>query len=156
MNCKQRHLILSTSHVDSESTATPSDGDHLEWDDALELWTPKPPAAGGLTHAPIGGYFPGVLSMGIKTTPQTVYEGDDFTLTKLRCRLAVAGAGADVKVKIRRNGTSMGEVNLGTTQDGTVTGLTVAVSAGDYFDIEITGIGSSPNQGSDLVWLGAP
>jgi len=67
-------------------------------------------------HSPLGGYYPGVLSTGIKTTPQVPYAGDGFTITGLRCRVAVAASGADLKVKIRRNGVSLGEVNLGTTQ----------------------------------------
>ena len=107
-------------------------------------------------HSPLGGYFPGVLSTGIKTTPQVPYAGDGFTITSLRCRVAVAASGADLKVKIRRNGASMGEVNLGTTQAGTLGSLSVSVSAGDYFDIEITQTGTTPNEGSDLVWMIVP
>ncbi len=107
-------------------------------------------------HAPIGGYYPGVLSTGIKTTPQLPYKGDGFTITSLYCRVAVAASGADLKVKIRRNGVSMGEVNLGTTQTGSLGSLSVSVSDGDYFDIEITQTGTTPNEGSDLVWLCVP
>lgn len=104
-------------------------------------------------HSFIGGYYPGVLSTGIKTTPQVVYKGDDFTITGLACHLAVAGAGADVKVKIRRNGANIGEVDLGTTKDGTLGSLSRDVFDGDYFDIEITQTGANPNEGSDLHWL---
>lgn len=110
--------------------------------------------AGDLTR--IGGYYPGVLSTGIKITPQVPYAGVGFTITNLRCRVAVAAVGADLRVKIRRNGTSIGEINLGNTQDGTLSGLSVSVFAGDYFDIEITQVGPSPNEGSDLVWVVAP
>ncbi len=110
-----------------------------------------PGDSGDLTR--IGGYYPGVLSTGIKTTPQVPYAGIGFTITSLRCRAAVAAAGADLRVKIRRNGTSMGEVDLGTTQEGTLGSLSVTVSAGDYFDIEITQTGTTPNEGSDLVWM---
>ncbi len=119
----------------------------------LTIQGANPPAAAGFTHAPLGGYYPGVLSTGIKTTPQVVYKGDGFTITGLACHLAVAGSGADVKVKIRRNGTSMGEVDLGTTKDGTLGSLSISVSDGDYFDIEITSVGTTPNEGSDLHWL---
>lgn len=108
---------------------------------------------GSILHTVLGGYYPGVLSIGIKTTPQVVYKGDTFTITGLACHLAVAGAEAEVKVKIRRNDTSMGEVNLGTTKDGTLGSLSVTVSDGDYFDIEITAVGTTPNEGSDLNWL---
>jgi len=80
-------------------------------------------------HSPLGGYFPGVLSTGIKTTPQVPYAG---------------------------NGVSLGEVNLGTTQAGTLAIFSVSVSAGDYFDIEITQTGTTPNEGSDLVWMVVP
>lgn len=91
-------------------------------------------------------------STGVKA-PQVTYKGNGFTLTELYCRVAVAAAGADLKVKIRRNGSSMGEVNLGTTQTGSLGSLSIAVSDGDYFDIEITQVGSTPNEGSDLVWM---
>ena len=111
------------------------------------------PPAFASSHSPIGGYYPGVLFTGIKTTPQVVYKGAAFTITGLACHLAVAGSGADVKVKIRRNGISMGEVDLGTTKDGTLGSLSVSVSDGDYFDIEITQVGTTPNEGSDLHWL---
>lgn len=109
-----------------------------------------------MSSSPVGAYFPGVLSTGIRTTPQKEYRGDAFTITKLSCRVAVAASGADLKVKIRRNGTSMGEVNLGTTQTGEVIGLSIGASDKDYFDIEITQTGTAPNEGSDLDWQVVP
>jgi len=50
----------------------------------------------------------------------------------------------------------MGEVNLGTTQTGEVTGLSIGASDKDYFDIEIAQIGTAPNEGSDLDWQVVP
>ena len=109
-----------------------------------------------MASSPLGGYFPGTLSTGIKTAPQIPYKGDAWTLTKLHCRVVTAPTGAAVKVKIRRNGTSMGEVTIAiSANSGDVTGLSVSVSDGDYFDIEITRIGSTV-AGADLVWVMAP
>lgn len=111
--------------------------------------------AGGSSHAPLGGTFPGVLSTGLKP-PQVPYRGDSFTIDKLYCRVAVAPVGQDATVQVRRNGVSMGTVTI---SDGDQTGeadVNVVVSTGDYFDINITQVGSSPNEGSDLVWLVVP
>jgi hypothetical protein len=112
--------------------------------------------AGGFDHAPVGGYYPGVLSTGVKTTPQVPYKGDGFTITTLYCRLAVAAQTQDAKVKIRRNGTSMGEVVITKNTNTGSLSVSVTVSDGDYFDIEITQVGTSPNEGSDLVWMVVP
>jgi len=113
---------------------------------------------GGLSHSLFGGYFPGVLSTGIKTTPQVEYRGDAWTLTKLSCRVAVVPQGAAITVQFRKNGANIGTaVSIAIVANaGEVTGLSIAVADKDYFDIEITQVGTAPNEGSDLVWQGLP
>lgn len=106
-------------------------------------------------HAPIGTLYPGVLSTGLKP-PQVPYKGDTFTATELYCRVSVAPQGADIIVSIRLNGV---EIDTVTIADGAQTGTTVIdeeIADGDYFDIEITQVGDTPNEGSDLVWVVAP
>src|SRR3989304_2370537 len=100
------------------------------------------------SSAPIGALYPGVLSTGVKT-PQVPYVGAAWTATKLYCRVTVAPGIQDITVQIRRNGASMGTI---TTAAGAQTGsaaISVAVADADYFDINITQVGTTPNEGSD-------
>ena len=107
------------------------------------------------SHAPLGGYYPGVLSTGVKP-PQVPYRGASFTIDKLYCRVSVAPQTTAITVEIRRNGTSMGTVTIAAAAQTGETDVNVAVASGDYFDINITATGSSPSFGSDLVWLVVP
>ncbi len=111
--------------------------------------------AGGSTHAPLGGYYPGVLSTGVKP-PQVPYRGDAFTIDKLYCRVSVAPQTQALTVQIRLNGASMGTVTIAAAGQTGDTDVSVSVSSGDYYDINITQVGASPNEGSDLVWLCVP
>lgn len=63
------------------------------------------------------------------------------------------------KLKIRRNGTAIqksgdAEIEIVTGENaGEVTGLdSFTVADGDYFDVDVTEVGSVPTQGADLVW----
>ncbi len=114
-----------------------------------------PSAAGGDNHAPVSALFPGVLSTGLKP-PQVPYKGTGFTATKLYCRVAVAPQMQDITVNIRRNGSTLGAVTIEKSKQAGSAAVSQAVSDGDYFDIDITQVGSSPNEGSDLVWTVAP
>ena len=118
---------------------------------ALEFAT----AAGGSSHAPIGAVYPGVLSTGVKT-PQVPFKGDAFTATGLYARVTIAPQGQAITLQIRRNGTSLGTVTIAAGERTGATAISQLVSDGNYFDINITGTGTSPNQGSDLVWLVVP
>ena len=113
----------------------------------------------GINHALFGGYYPGVLNIGIKTTPQVEYRGEAWVLTTLSCRIAVPSAVANIKVQFRLNGSNIigGEVIiLAENNAGEITGLNIGVSDKDYFDIEIVQVGTTPNEGSDLDWQGLP
>jgi hypothetical protein len=115
------------------------------------------PAGGGDNHAPIGAYFPGVLSTGIKKTPQVPYKGDGFTMATLYCRVAVAPSGAAITVQLRRNGNNLGSAaTIAISANTGSVAISQAIADGDYFDIDITQTGTSPNEGSDLVWLVVP
>jgi hypothetical protein len=106
-------------------------------------------------HAPVGALYPGVLSTGVKP-PQVPYTGDGFTATKLCCRVSVAPQTQAITVQIRRNGTSLGTVTIAAAAQTGTASISQAVSDGDYFDINITQVGTAPNEGSDLIWLVAP
>lgn len=111
-----------------------------------------------MASAPVGGYYPGTLSVTTPNAvpPQVPYKGDAWTLNRLHCRVVTAPTGAAAKVKIWRNGTSMGEVTIAIAANyGDITGLSVSVSDGDYFEAEITQIGSTV-AGADLSWVVAP
>ena len=108
---------------------------------------------GDLTR--VGALYPGVLSTGVKP-PQVPYRGDGFTATKLYCRVSVAPQGQAIMVAIRRNGVSLGTVTIAATKNDSTTGISVSIADKDYFDADITQVGTSPNEGSDLVWLVAP
>ena len=108
-----------------------------------------------LDHAPIGALYPGVLSTGLKP-PQVPYRGSAFTIDKLYCRVSVAPQTTAITVEIRRNGASMGTVTIAAAAQTGETDVNVAVTSGDYFDINITATGTTPNEGSDLVWLVVP
>ena len=110
---------------------------------------------GGFSHAPIGALYPGVLSTGVKP-PQVPYKGSGFTATKLYCRLSVGPQGQAITVQIRRNGDSLGTVSIAAGNKTGSQTISQAISDGNYFDINITQVGASPNEGSDLVWLVAP
>jgi hypothetical protein len=114
-----------------------------------------PSVGGGFSHAPLGALYPGVLSAGVKP-PQVPYRGAGFTIDKLYCRVSVAPQGQAITVQIRRNGASMGTVTISANQQTGEADVNVSVSSGDYFDINITQVGTSPNEGSDLVWLVVP
>ena len=105
--------------------------------------------------APLGGLAPGVLSIGVKP-PQIPYRGDNFTIDKLYCRVSVAPQGQGIGVRIRRNGASMGQVVINAAAQTGELDVDVNVTSGDYFDIQIFQVGTSPNEGSDLVWLCVP
>jgi len=84
------------------------------------------------------------------------YKGEGFTATKIYCRVSVAPQTTDIIVQVRCNGAPLGTVTIAA---GSQTGSAVisqAISDSDYFDINITQVGTSPNEGSDLVWLVAP
>jgi len=116
-----------------------------------------PSGGGGVgdNHAPIGALYPGVLSTGVKP-PQVPYKGNGFTATKLYCRVSVAPQMQDITINIRRNGTTLSTVTIEKSKQTGSAAVSQAISDGDYFDINITQVGASPNQGSDLVWLVAP
>jgi len=106
-------------------------------------------------HPPLGGYYPGVLSTGVKP-PQVPYAGDAFTIDKLYCRVSVAPQGQAIMVQIRRNGASMGTVTISAGNQTGQADVNVGVTYANFFDINITQVGTSPNEGSDLVWLVVP
>ncbi len=118
-------------------------------------------AGGGDDHAPTGALYPGVLTTGLKL-PQVPYYGDGFTATKLYCRLSVPSQMTDVIVQFKRGVGESASSNLGSavTVDRSKHigsgNINQAVASGDYFEINVTQIGSSPNFGSDLLWLVAP
>lgn len=145
--------------------ATPVDADWVLIEDSEDSGSKKraqlgnlPGGGGGTSHALFGAYFPGVLSTGIKTTPQYEYRGDPWTCTKLSCRVAVPSGTNPVVVQFRMNGSDIGTAVSITAGNNAaeVTGLDIDVVDKDYFDIEITGIGATPNEGSDLHWQGLP
>ena len=114
------------------------------------------------SHAPVGALYPGALSTGIKA-PQVPYYGSGFTATKLYCRVAVVPAGAAITVQLKRGVGEGASSNLGTAASiaigdhaSTAGVLNQAIASGDYFEINITQVGSSPNVGSDLAWMVAP
>lgn len=110
---------------------------------------------GGDNHAPISALYPGVLSTGLKP-PQVPYKGNGFTATKLYCRVSVAPQLQDITINIRRNGSTLGTVTIEKSKQTGSAAVSQAISDGDYFDIDITQVGTSPNEGSDLVWMVAP
>jgi hypothetical protein len=114
-----------------------------------------PSGGGGDNHAPISALYPGVLSTGLKP-PQVPYKGTGFIASKLYCRVSVAPQMQDITVNMRRNGITLGTVTIDKSkQTGSAT-VSQVISDGDHFDIDITQVGSSPNEGSDLVWMVAP
>ena len=115
-----------------------------------------------MPSAPIGALYPGVLSTGLKP-PQVPYYGDTFTATKFYCRVSVPPAGAAITVQLKRGVGDGASANLGTVATIAIgsrvsTGgvLSQAIASGDFFEINITQVGTSPNEGSDLVWVIAP
>ena len=121
-----------------------------------------PPGGGGDDHAPLGALYPSVLSTGLKP-PQVPYYGDGFTATKFYCRVSVVPAGAAITVQLKRGVGEGASANLGTAASiaigdhiSTAGVLNQAIASGDFFEINITQVGTSPNEGSDLVWLVAP
>jgi len=103
----------------------------------------------------IGALYPGVLSTGVKP-PQVPYKGNALTATELYCRVTIAPYGQDLMIEIRRNGTPLGTVTIAAGAQTGTTPVSQTISDGDYFDINITQVGTSPNEGSDLVWLVVP
>ena len=122
---------------------------------------PSGGGGGGDNHAPLGALYPGVLSTGLKP-PQVPYYGDGDTFTKLYCRLSVPPQMADVKVQFKRGVLEAASSNLGSEviiEKSKRIGsgnINQAFAAGDFVEINITQIGASPNEGSDLVWMVAP
>ena len=121
-----------------------------------------PSGGGGDDHAPVGALYPGVLSTGLKS-PQVPYYGDGFTATKFYCRVSVVPAGAAITIQLKRGVGEGASANLGTVATIAIgnyisTGgvLNQAIASGDFFEINITQVGTSPNQGSDLVWVVVP
>jgi hypothetical protein len=84
------------------------------------------------------------------------YKGNGFTATKLYCRVSVAPQMQDITINIRRNGTTLATVTIEKSKQTGSAAVSQAISDGDYFDINITQVGTTPNEGSDLVWLVAP
>jgi hypothetical protein len=132
-------------------------------DDAVVITIQGALPSGGasIEHAPLGALYPGVLSTGLKP-PQIPYYGDTFTATKLYCRLSVPSQMIDVKVQFKRGVGEAASSNLGSevtieksNRIGSVA-ISQAVASGDFFEINITQVGSTPNEGSDLLWLVAP
>ena len=133
--------------------------DPANQDDAVVLTIqgalPSGGGGGGLTHAPVGALYPGILSVGVKS-PQVPYKGAAWTAVTLYCRVTTAPQTTAITVQVRRNGTSLGAVTIAAAaQTGSLT-ISQAIADGDYFDINITATGTAPNEGSDLVWLVAP
>jgi len=139
------------------------DDDDTHYLDGKGAWsTPAGGGGGGDDHAPVGALYPGVLSTGLKS-PQVPYYGDGFTATKLYCRVSVVPAGAAITVQLKRGVGDGASANLGTEASiaigshvSTAGVLDQAIAAGDFFEINITQVGTTPNEGSDLVWVVAP
>lgn len=115
-----------------------------------------------MASAPVGALYPGVLSTGLKS-PQVPYYGDGFTATKFYCRVSVVPAGAAITVQLKRGVGDGASANLGTPASiaigshiSTAGVLSQAIAAGDFFEINVTQVGTNPNEGSDLVWVVAP
>ena len=114
--------------------------------------------------------FAGEMVAGVITTtgvkvPQFVYKGDSIVNPDtIYARLAVPAFGQSFKCKIRRNGTAIqkaaadAEIEIiAGNNAAAVTGLdNFTVADADYFDVDVTQFGTTPNEGSDLVWLVAP
>lgn len=149
-------LVYQDANGDEQEIALGTDGQVLTSTGAASAPAFETPAGGGgSSHAPLGGLYPGVLSTGVKP-PQVPYRGAAFTIHKLYCRVTTPPQSQAITVQIRRNGASMGTVTIAAAANTGETDVDVAVSSGDYFDIDITQVGTSPNQGSDLVWLVVP
>ena len=109
-----------------------------------------------MSSAPLGKLIPGVLATGVQG-PQALYKGDGFTPATFYCRVSVAPRGAALTVLLYKNGATTGTTC--TVADGAQTGsvaYTTAVADGAYFSVNITQVGTAPNEGSDLVWMVAP
>ena len=117
-----------------------------------------------MSSAPVGGYYPGTLSVVTDPPPIVPYKGDAWTATKFHIRVGDENAstgdpsGTSIKVTLRRNGSdeagSEAEIAIA-GYDDTTTGLSISVADGDYFSIDITQVGSG-DAGTDLTWLVAP
>jgi hypothetical protein len=113
-----------------------------------------------MSSAFIGQLVAGVLSTGTKV-PQMSYKGDSIVdPDTIFAHLAVAPRSQSVKVKILRNGTAIQkssadaeiEITAG-NKSASVTGLdSFTVADGDYFEPNITQVGTTPNEGLGLAW----
>ena len=115
-----------------------------------------------MASAPVGALVPGVLSVALHT-PQITYLGSGFTATKFQCRVGVVPAGATITVQLKRGVGEGASANLGgvaTIAIGNhlsdVVVINQAIATADFFEVNITQVGTDPNEGSDLVWMVAP
>lgn len=77
--------------------------------------------------------------------------GATFTVSDLRAVAGTAPTGANIIVTIRRNGVAFSTVTINSAaNEGTTTGLSLAVAPGEYLEAWATQIGSS-TAGADLV-----
>ena len=127
---------------------------------AVQGAVPGAPATAGTTIP--GALYPGVLSTGLKS-PQVPYYGPGFTATKFYCRASVVPQGQAITVQLKRGVGEGASANLGTAASiaagnhiSTAGVLNQAIASGDFFEINITQVGTNPNEGSDLVWFPAP
>lgn len=113
-----------------------------------------------MSSAFVGNAVAGVLTTGLKM-PQMVYKGDDIVdPDTIYIHSEVPPQGQSIKAKINREGSAIQKASADAemeiaagAKEGEITGLdSFTVTDGDVFQVNITQVGTNPNEGSDLQW----
>lgn len=145
------HDILSTTHVDSDATDTPNDGDGLIYDAASLKWVASP----STSHADFTWFESGTL--GVWASKDRWYPSADITVSGVRASVDTPPTGSSIKVDVNKNGTTIftdqshrPEI-LANTHTALASGVDSAdLSVGDYLTFDIDQVGSTVT-GSDLA-----
>lgn len=100
----------------------------------------------------IGALVPGVISTGVKT-PEVPFFGDSFHATRAGVRITHPSGGQAIICAIYRNGVLLVTLTIPAGNDHAYLPISQQVNNGDYFHVNLTQVGTPPNEGTALVWV---
>lgn len=137
------------------NAATATNATHVPWSGVTG--TPNTLAGYGIIDGGAGGSVvfektlnqPGILAL--TTGTMRWYPISAINLTSIRAYVSTPSTGAPVEISLKKNGTSVATRTIAAENNGSTLGvLDITTTAGDYFTLDITTVGTS-YAGADLT-----